>query len=457
MSDVNTEDYVNTKLKNTGAEISLLAYLCKKGFLEEANEDLFSSKVHRFIFKIIELHHTVNDNILYSEIEKHVRKEKQELYKDKVDLIFETSAASLSKKSINLILKDLIKLSESRAILVQADEMVNSVIDDDNDTAKKIARDISVMGKVNKKYGGEYLADYEERKEIIQNKIDNPNTVGVPTGIDKFDEKSGGLLFGEFGIIIGQSGIGKSVALENFAINAWLPHLNLNNKGHNVLYVSLEMTKHQLQFRADARLANILSSKFRTGKEFSKKDLSRWGKTIKELKGSTDNFFHIEYIPSGCTVEDVEILTERIQDKYKDEVHLVCIDYLNIMGSNKTWEFQAQIAWEIKDLCAEFNAGKGLAIWTANQLKAEAWEKEHLSLSDLKYGGAIGEVAQVVVGLNQPQHSFLTFEILLEILKFRDLKKIAPIALRPNMDIALLNDKELFESKTLKNVKRRHA
>ena len=64
---------------------------------------------------------------------------------------------------------------------------------------------------------------------------ENPDLIGIKTGIKKFDEISGGIQKGELGILMAQTGKGKSCALGNFGTNAWL-------QGKNIVLFSLEMT-----------------------------------------------------------------------------------------------------------------------------------------------------------------------------------------------------------------------
>lgn len=450
----NTEEYVNAKLKNMSAEVATLAYMCKHGVVDTAREEFYSSGIHRALFRVVAKHRTATKSMLLTEANKQVRREKLPLYKATIEKVYNTKTSTMTKKQIAYMLRELAELYESRSILLKTDAVVEAVLRRDLEKAKKLGRDISAVGKSGGRFGGEYLADFEERRDIIEAKISNPDTVGVPTGIQRFDARSGGVLYGEFGIVMGQTSIGKSVALENFALNAWLPSLNIKNRGHNVLYVSLEMGKHDLQFRADARLTRIVSNKFRTGKDFGKADLARWEHKISELRHDAEHFFHIEYVPRGCTVEDVETIAERVQDVYDKELDLIIVDYLNVMGSGadaKGWQFQADIAWGLKGLAADFNGGRGVALWTANQLKDEAQDKKILTFADNKYGRAIVEVAPIVIGLVRTQDDLLNGEMQLQIVKFRNVGKVAPIILRPNLDVALLHDEELFKHKTLEN------
>jgi replicative DNA helicase len=436
------------------AELSLLAYLYKVQMVDDVREADFSSPVHRFMYQVLLQHRQVPKHILLSEIERNIRKEKQDVYRAAADALYEEKTSNLTKKSVLFMAEELRELSESRTILVKVDEIAERVLQKDLTAAKLLGREIAILGKGASKVGGEYLQDYEERAAIVDAKVNNPDNNGVPTGIMRFDTKSGGVLYGEFGVVLGQTSVGKSVALENFAINAWQASLNRANKYHNVLYVSLEMGKHDLQFRADARLTNILFNKFRVGKDWTKKDSQKWKARIDQLRHDTPSYFHIEYVPRGCTVEDVEVLCERIQDERKKELDLVIVDYLNILGAGpdaKGWQYQADVAWGLKGLAADFNGGKGVALWTANQVTDSAEDKKLLSFADMKYSRAISEVAPIVVGLVRTKDDLLNGTLQFQIVKFRNVGKMAPIILKPNYDIALLHDENLYTHKTLEN------
>jgi len=253
------------------------------------------------------------------------------------------------------------------------------------------------------------------------------------------------------GILIGETNIGKSIGLENFALSPW-------ELGFNVMYVNLEMPKSQVEFRADARLAKLKYKKFRLG-DFTEKDLIKWEKTIKEYRRKRKNFFEIVCLPRSCCPLDVEREAERIQDQYGEKIDLIVVDYLNIMrpnkeskGSSKLWENQVDIAWELKEIATDFQE-EGVAIWTGNQVTDEAEGTSELKKKHIKYGRGIGEVAQIVLGLLQDQDDALENVMKLQILKLRDLRKINPIILRPNFDFMMLNDERIRSTtRSLANV-----
>jgi len=257
---------------------------------------------------------------------------------------------------------------------------------------------------------------------------------------------------GELGILIGESAIGKSIGLENFALNAW-------ELDYNVAYFSIEMSKDAVGFRADSNLMKLKYRKFRLG-QFTKDDLFKWEKGIKKYRESKNNFFEIVSLPRSCNASELETEMERIQDQYGQKLDLAVVDYLNIMrpnsgGSNpKGWESQVDIAWDLKEIATDFQE-EGVAVWTGNQVTDEAEQAAILRKRHVKYGRGIVEVANIIVGLIQTEDNELEDLIQFQTVKLRDLSKIPVIILRPNFDLMMLNDERIGSatrslSKTIK-------
>ena len=153
-------------------------------------------------------------------------------------------------------------------------------------------------------------------------------------------------------------------------------------------------------------------------------------------------------MPRSCNAQQIEMESERIQDKHGKEVNLIVADYLNIMqpnvkeGSSKGWESQVDIAWELKELAADF-MGEGVAIWSGNQVTDKGEGAAELKKSHVKYGRGIIEVAQIFLGLVQTQDDELENIMHLQTVKLRDLPHIAPITLRPNFDFMMIDDERM--------------
>jgi len=87
-------------------------------------------------------------------------------------------------------------------------------------------------------------ADLEKRS-----KDKNREMLGVPSGISIMDKIFGGWQKGDFVVLLGWTGVGKSFIARLFAVNAW-------KAGYTPLIVSLEMNKEQESHRIDTLLNN---------------------------------------------------------------------------------------------------------------------------------------------------------------------------------------------------------
>ncbi|HJX50132.1 MAG TPA: DnaB-like helicase C-terminal domain-containing protein, partial [Candidatus Nanoarchaeia archaeon] len=252
-----------------------------------------------------------------------------------------------------------------------------------------------------------------------------------------------------------ESGIGKSIGLENFGINAW-------ENNFNVLYLSLEMPKNQIGFRMDSRVMRMLYSKFRKG-EFSKKEMEEWKHSIERYRKTKSNFFEIVSFPRGCRPSDIEMEAERTQDKHGKKVDIIIVDYLNIMTPNFTkanvsdrdWKGQVDVAWELKEIATDFDS-EGVVVWTGNQIKDEAEKADFIQKKHFKYGRGIIEVSNIAVALAQSADDELEDVMSFQIVKVRDIEKIEPITLRPNYDIMTLHD-EVGHFNDLETIRRKQA
>lgn len=458
---MDVHEIIDDRFRDLKAEVVALAYMLKRNPNVSVERVFFSSVPHTFLFDVAAAHRApVPKAVMFDEIEQRVAAVKVDAYKKAASRIYAFKTTKLSVKSIRSVVQRLKRMADSREILVRLDSATSQVLAGKLPAAKRLVREASLVGsEPSSKHAGEYLADFDERLALVKARKNQPHSIGVPTGIRKLDVATGGVLPGEFGIVLGQTSIGKSMFLENIAINAWQKDFNSSGKGYNVLYVSVEMTKHDLEFRADARLARVAHRKFRLGSDWTKADVRRWKAVIEDLRNTTKTFLHFECVPRFCTVNDIEAIAERVQDKYKRKLDLLVVDYLNILGTEaagsagegKKWFFQADIAWQLKALAADFNDGEGLAIWTANQVTDAAEGKSTLTFTDTKYGRASAEVAPIVVGLVRTQDDILHNRMQLQVVKFRSAKRVAPVFLRPNFDFCMVDD-EQRAFKSLENI-----
>ncbi len=380
-----------------------------------------------------------------------ITKDNRVVYQTAIDGVGKTKIAGLSDKSLRILSKQLYELSESRKCLLGIREVITNIKDFNLDKAKKELRELSrSISFSDEEKDVDYLEDFEKRKKLIRSR-EQMDTVGIPTGIRQFDSIVGGLMPGEFGIIAGKPGVGKTAALIAFALHAWL-------FGYSVLFCSGEMSKDLVQFRMDANLAGIPVQHFRTG-ELAKEEWKTWRTKMKELKIRQQAFLEVSTFARHFTANDIESEITRVQEKWDREVQLLCIDYINIMDPNEnirdsssSWTGQANVVWDVKGLVADVNGG--ICAWSAGQIVDKAFEADFLELDHLKYARKISETAPVVVGLVETQDDLLEGRVQWQVLKMRNAPRMKKsLYLHPNFELMRLHERVVErEQKDLKDL-----
>jgi hypothetical protein len=437
---------IEEKYRNLKLELQCTAYAVRKSYLElsTVNRQIFSNKYYRlFITKACNQRTTFTKEVLKSLSRKSLNRDEYEVCDEFLDKVYSVKLKSIRSDAAKITVETLIELYEMRQYY---GFFQDSIYNADTATSKEIKAKmrslLSTQLSNSTEKEGDYLEGYENRREKIIEFQNNPDQlIGVPIGIKKFDKLSGGIQRGELCILLGQSGTGKSVSLGNFAMNQYL-------NGYDVIYFTLEMTKIQVEYRLDSRIAQVLFNRFRRA-ELTKKDFAKWKKEIRELRATMKNKFHVVELSRGANTNLLEDKINRAQDKYKRTFRSCYVDYINLMstnkesrGTNKGWESQADVAYDLAGLAKDFNE-EGMSVFSPNQV-ADVFDrnKEKLELKHMKYARGIGEVAQVVLGISQTDEQYLMNQMSLQIAKCRDFGKMDPITLYPDFDFMTLSDEK---------------
>ena len=203
-----------------------------------------------------------------------------------------------------------------------------------------------------KNLGHEYLKDIEERYR------ENSRTI-VPTPWDRINNLlQGGLGNGDFGLVFGNPGGGKSwslVALGGYAVSL----------GYNVLHYTLELGEDYIGKRYDAYFTKIPVNKIHSFRD-------KIDETIPQLKGQ----LVIKEFPTGrATISTIESHIDKCSG-LGIKPDLVIIDYVDLLSSRKKNRERKD---EIDDI---YSSAKGLArqldipIWSVSQVnRAGAQDK----------------------------------------------------------------------------------
>ena len=137
--------------------------------------------------------------------------------------------------------------------------------------------------------GTDYFEDPKGRLEKLKN-----SNGQVSTGWPNIDKKLfGGFNRGELNIFAGGSGAGKSLFLQNLAVNWALA-------GLNVVYISFELSEVLAAMRIDAMTTNIPTKQVM-------KSMDDVEMKVKMLKKKSGNL-QLKYLPSGCNILDLSLI-----------------------------------------------------------------------------------------------------------------------------------------------------
>ncbi|MBP9765950.1 MAG: replicative DNA helicase [Candidatus Pacebacteria bacterium] len=216
---------------------------------------------------------------------------------------------------------------------------------------------------------------------------ENQNEVrGVPSGFRDLDNKLAGFQKSDLIILAARPSVGKtSFALDiarNAAVKSNVP----------TVVFSLEMSKQQLVDRMLSAEAQVDGWKLRTGKLSMDDEIERLQEGMHKLMQAP---IFIDDKPSNTVMNMRSVLRKLNHDK---PVGLVIVDYLQLMGTSRTYDNMVnqvtEISRSLKGLAKEFN----VPVIALSQLsRAVESRGGRPRLSDLRDSGSIEQDADIVM------------------------------------------------------------
>jgi replicative DNA helicase len=161
------------------------------------------------------------------------------------------------------------------------------------------------------------VGEWKERFDDLVERSKNKKSIqGVPSGINVIDKVFGGWQAGDFVVILGWTGVGKSFIARLFAVNAW-------RAGYRPLIISLEMNKQQEGQRLDTLLNNGEG-------HFTNTDLVKANPTIlQSYEKWAEATFSGKHAIHLVTSEGLETADQNMVQAKIDQYHpdLVILDY----------------------------------------------------------------------------------------------------------------------------------
>jgi replicative DNA helicase len=294
--------------------------------------------------------------------------------------------------------KIALEKSTLRKLIEASTQIVNEAYHADDDVSEIMDR---AERKIFAVAGSKMRRSFYAMEDIVKDSLElieqlyqqKRYVTGVESGFKDLDALTAGFQKGDFVVIAGRPGMGKtSLALnisQHVATKMKIP----------VAVFSLEMTKEQLMLRMLCSEARVKAHNVRTG--FVGK--SEWGKLTLAAGTLHDAPIYIDD-SSDLTVLEMRAKARRL--KAEVDLGLVVVDYLQLIRGHRRAESRQQeithISSSLKGLAKEL----GIPVMALSQLSRAVEQREKKDkrpiLSDLRESGAIEQDADVVLFIYRP-------------------------------------------------------
>jgi len=269
-----------------------------------------------------------------------------------------------------------------QAMRVALEQAVDMIATGHDENVINIIREALTVGTT-PSIGHEFIKDMESRfVHIVRHTC--------PTGIRELDDRkvmNGGLASGEIGVVVANTGVGKS----HFLVQAGATAL-MHEK--NVVHYTFELSEVSTALRYDSHISDIPIGEL----------LERKEEVIEKYKELDLGRLIIKEYPTGsASVVTIRNHIEKLALKsFKPD--LLVIDYADIMRSTRSYDSLRHelklIYEELRNMAMELK----IPIWTASQANRSSAQSDIVGLENMSeaYGKAM--VADVVISLSRKAH-----------------------------------------------------
>jgi archaellum biogenesis ATPase FlaH len=265
-----------------------------------------------------------------------------------------------------------------RAILKSADLLEKG----NYDPVEKLIKD-AVQISLTRDMGTDYFADPRSRLMALKSN-NGQNSTGWPA-LDRL--LYGGFNRGELQIFAGGSGSGKSLFMQNLAVN-WA------QAGLSGVYITLELSEGLCGYRIDSMMTN-------TAAKDIFKDLDTVEMKVRMMAKKAGRL-QIKYMPAQSTVNDIRAYIKELQIQNNLKADFLCIDYLDLLmpvsakvSPNDLFVKDKYVSEELRNLAKELN----VLFVTASQLNRGAVEEVEYDHSHISGGISKINTADNVFGI----------------------------------------------------------
>ena len=341
--------------------------------------DYFEFKVERDIVEWInnyyESYHSIPDPVYLRDY--WVNSDSQ----DHVDYI--SSVISELDVGIEYVADTALRFAKQQAMKVAILQSVDAIKNDDLEQPLTLVRDALKIGQDRLELGRELIADIHDWV------YDEMHGKRFPAGWPGLDMRlGGGLVCGEYGLIMAPPGRGKTTALINigFATAGLLC-------GANVLHITYEMPAQKVLKRYALRLSGMKLDYHGSEKSY----INQLCEKAKHLLRGRLRVIQ----PTDYSVGAIRRLLDGLSSLEDFETELLIVDYPDLMlppRKRRELRFElADVSREIRQLGADY----GFPVWGATQAGRHALYKEYIHVSDIAEAIEKAAIADVVIAVCQ--------------------------------------------------------
>jgi replicative DNA helicase len=232
--------------------------------------------------------------------------------------------------------------------------------------------------------------DFDDAESHVQDSSRFKVSCGFPT-IDHM--LGGGWDIGTFNVIMAETNNGKSLWMQNFAIKS-------ADMGHNVLYITLEMSERKVMKRLGAMRLKIPINDYDTiskDTDLIKKRIAGLSKTDGgDIFDKKVGKIYAKFWAAGtATVADFDNYIQKLKEKKGIKIDLVIVDYITLVaapkgtGTDNLYSKGKVLSEGLRAIGAKYKC----PVITGVQVAKDAWNSADITLESVPESKAIAETA----------------------------------------------------------------
>lgn len=259
------------------------------------------------------------------------------------------------------------------------------------DSANKIRAIVDQMSNVNFADDDDDLgSDFDDPDMHVQ----DSSRFKIRSGFDTIDHMlGGGWDISTLNVIMAETNNGKSLWMQNFAVKS-------ANMGHNVLYITLEMSERKVMKRLGAMRLKIPINDY----DKVSKDTELINKRIQNLKNtSSSDLFEKKvgkiiskfWAAGTANINDFDNYLQKLKEKKGIKIDLLIVDYITLIAPIKgiagdnLYTKGKSLAEGLRAIGAKFK----IPVITGVQVAKDAWNSTDITLEQVPESKAIAETA----------------------------------------------------------------